>query len=203
MCRFVTYLGQPVPLQRVLSDFDHSLVVQSYRPVEMTSGVVNADGFGVGWYNRALDDAPCVYTNTCPIWSDQNLPSLSRHIAADCIFANVRSATPGFGVDHANCQPFAYRQFMFMHNGYIQNFRSTLMRRLRQALRDEYYTFIEGSTDSEHNKNSLSGSNTPTPHRRAEQKPSAYTLPGPPGSCNGRPAFPLSSPPALRIIELT
>src|SRR5438445_640825 len=92
MCRFVAYLGQATTLERVISVPEHSLVVQSYRPGEMTSGVVNADGFGVGWYNRALDPTPCVYTNLSPIWSDRNLPGLSRHIASQCIFANVAPA---------------------------------------------------------------------------------------------------------------
>ncbi|MBM4255401.1 MAG: ergothioneine biosynthesis protein EgtC [Deltaproteobacteria bacterium] len=150
MCRFVAYLGQAIPLARVVSETEHSLVVQSYQPREMTSGVVNADGFGVGWYNRALDPTPCVYTNITPIWSDRNLPGLSKHIASDCIFANVRSATPGQAVDQSNCQPFAYQRFLFMHNGYIENFRQTLMRRIRETLRDEYYSTIGGTTDSEH-----------------------------------------------------
>ncbi len=150
MCRFVAYLGQAIPLARVVSEPEHSLVVQSYRPLEMTSGVVNADGFGVGWYNRALDLTPCVYTNITPIWNDRNLPGLSRHIASDCIFANVRSATPGQAVDQSNCQPFIYQQFLFMHNGYIENFRMTLMRSIREALHDEYYRAIGGTTDSEH-----------------------------------------------------
>jgi glutamine amidotransferase len=150
MCRFVAYLGPVIPLARVVSEPEHSLIVQSYRPVEMTSGTVNADGFGVGWYNRALDPTPCVYTSISPIWSDRNLPGLSKHIASDCIFANVRSATPGQAVDQSNCQPFAYRQLLFMHNGYIENFRVTLMRQIRTTLRDEYYNAVAGSTDSEH-----------------------------------------------------
>jgi glutamine amidotransferase len=150
MCRFITYLGKTARLERVISEPEHSLVVQSYRPVEMTSGVVNADGFGVGWYNRTLDATPCVYKSPRPIWSDQNLPALSRHIASECIFANVRSATPGQGVDYSNCQPFAFGPFLFMHNGYIENFRSTMMRQMREVLRDEYYAAIHGATDSEH-----------------------------------------------------
>jgi ergothioneine biosynthesis protein EgtC len=150
MCRFVAYLGRAIPLARVVSEPEHSLVIQSYRPVEMTSGVVNADGFGVGWYNRTLDPTPCVYTNITPIWSDRNLPGLSKHIASGCIFANVRSATPGQTVDQSNCQPFGHQQFLFMHNGYVENFRGTLMRRIRQALHDEYYGAIGGTTDSEH-----------------------------------------------------
>jgi ergothioneine biosynthesis protein EgtC len=150
MCRFVAYLGQPITLARVLSEPEHSLIVQSYRPAEMTSGTVNVDGFGVGWYNRAVDPTPCVYSNICPIWSDRNLPGLGKHVASDCIFANVRSATPGQAVDQSNCQPFTHQQLLFMHNGYIENFRTTLMRPIRDTLRDEYYTTIGGSTDSEH-----------------------------------------------------
>ena len=150
MCRFVAYLGQATKLERVIIEPEHSLVIQSFQPAEMTSGVVNADGFGMGWYNRALDPTPCVYTNPDPIWSDRNLPGLGRHIASECIFANVRSATPGIAVDQSNCQPFSYQQFLFMHNGYIENFRFTLMRQMRDTLHDEYYTAIGGSTDSEH-----------------------------------------------------
>ena len=150
MCRLIIYLGQATRLERVISEPEHSLVVQSYRPAEMTSGVVNADGFGVGWYNRALDDTPCVYKSPSPIWSDQNLPALSHHIASECIFANVRSATLGQAVDYSNCQPFTSGPFLFMHNGYIENFRSAMMRQIREVLRDEYYTAIAGSTDSEH-----------------------------------------------------
>jgi len=150
MCRLITYLGKATRLERVISEPEHSLVIQSYQPAEMTSGVVNADGFGVGWYNRALDDTPCVYKSTSPIWSDQNLPALSRHIASACIFANVRSATPGQAVDYSNCQPFAFGPLLFMHNGYIENFRAAMMRQIRDVLHDEYYTAIAGSTDSEH-----------------------------------------------------
>jgi len=39
---------------------------------------------------------------------------------------------------------------LFMHNGYVENFRSAMMRQIREVLHDEYYTTIAGSTDSEH-----------------------------------------------------
>ena len=150
MCRFVAYRGKPVPLAEVISAPEHSLIEQSYQPREMTAGTVNVDGFGVGWYNRALDPTPCIYTNIVPIWNDRNLPGLSRHIVSDCIVANVRSATPGFGLDQSNCQPFAYGRLSFMHNGFIEKARDGLLRKIREALRDEYYRLIRGSTDSEH-----------------------------------------------------
>ena len=150
MCRFVVYRGKPVSLAQVISTPEHSLIEQSYQPKEMTAGTVNVDGFGVGWYNRTLEPAPCIYTNIIPIWNDRNLPSLSRHIASDCILANVRSATPGFGLDQSNCQPFSYGRLAFMHNGFIEKSRDGLLRTMRAALRDEYYRLIQGATDSEH-----------------------------------------------------
>ena len=150
MCRFVAYRGKPVPLAQVISAPEHSLIEQSYQPKEMTAGTVNVDGFGVGWYNRGLEPTPCIYTNIVPIWNDRNLPGLSRHIVSDCIVANVRSATPGFGLDQSNCQPFAHGRLAFMHNGFIEKARDGLLRTIREALRDEYYRLIRGSTDSEH-----------------------------------------------------
>lgn len=150
MCRFVAYRGSRVPLARVISSADHSLVKQGYQPREMTAGTLNADGFGVGWYDRAVEAEPGIYTSVLPIWNDRNLPSLSRHVTADCILANVRSATSGYGIDQSNCQPFRHGRVAFMHNGYIEHARDGLLRTIRTSLRDEYERSIRGTTDSEH-----------------------------------------------------
>ncbi|MEO1132294.1 MAG: ergothioneine biosynthesis protein EgtC [Cyanobacteria bacterium J06639_1] len=149
MCRLIAYLGSEVPLATVVSDPDHSLVLQSYQPQEMTAGLLNADGFGVGWYSEHLDE-PCLYANTLPIWNDVNLPRLGKHVRSPLIFASVRSATPGLAVDLSNCQPYLHDRWMGMHNGFIQDFRHTLMRPVRQLLREDYYRAVLGTTDSEH-----------------------------------------------------
>ena len=150
MCRLVAYLGSTVSLAKILSTHEHSLIVQSYQPREMTSGVVNADGFGVGWYHPQKSTNPFTYRNTLPIWNDPNLPSLSRYVESGCILAYVRSATPGQALEFANCQPFHHGQNLFIHNGYIENFRQTLHRQIRCMLSDDLYGKINGSTDSEH-----------------------------------------------------
>jgi ergothioneine biosynthesis protein EgtC len=172
MCRLLAYLGDPVQLERLLYDPQHSLVVQSYQPREMTSGLLNADGFGIGWYaaptpttvksaesappaDKSAESAPpaddpYIYRHTLPIWNDVNLPSLSRYIRSPCIMANVRSATPGLAVDLSNCQPFQQRSLLAIHNGYIDRFRQTLYRPIRQHLSDAAYQSIHGTTDSEH-----------------------------------------------------
>ena len=150
MCRLLAYLGSPVSLEDILYKPEHSLIVQSYQPREMTSGVVNADGFGVGWYHSQKNTDPFTYRNTLPIWNDLNLPHLSRYVESKCVLAYVRSATPGQALDFANCQPFNYQKQLFIHNGYIDNFRKTLHRKIRSILSPDFYEQINGNTDSEH-----------------------------------------------------
>ena len=150
MCRLLAYLGSPVNLAEILYKPEHSLVVQGYQPREMTSGVVNADGFGVGWYHSQKHTDPFTYRNTLPIWNDLNLPQISRYVESKCVLAYVRSATPGQALDFANCQPFNYQRQLFIHNGYIENFRKTLHRKIRSILTPDFYEQINGSTDSEH-----------------------------------------------------
>ena len=150
MCRLLGYLGASVPLDRLLYKPEHSLIVQSYQPREMTAGLLNADGFGVGWYHSQRDVEPFFYKNTLPIWNDVNLPSLSRYVESGCVLANVRSATAGLPIDLSNCQPFQSQQILGIHNGLIANFRQTLYRPIREQLSDQVYQSIQGTTDSEH-----------------------------------------------------
>lgn len=150
MCRLLGYIGPTIVLDYILSKPEHSLIEQSYQPREMTAGLLNADGFGVGWYHPQKDIEPFTYRNTLPIWSDVNLPNLSRYIESNCIVATVRSATAGQPVDLSNCQPFTNQGLLFSHNGFIQNFRESLYRPIRNQLNDKNYQTINGTTDSEH-----------------------------------------------------
>lgn len=150
MCRLLAYLGEPIQGDRLLLEPSHSLQVQSYQPQEMTAGLLNADGFGIGWYHPHKQDLPYTYKSLLPIWSDINLPQISRYLESNCVLAYVRSATPGLAVDLGNCQPFTDASISFIHNGYINNFRQTLYRPIRSQLSDELYQKIHGTTDSEH-----------------------------------------------------
>jgi ergothioneine biosynthesis protein EgtC len=149
MCRLLGYLGQSLSIEQLLLQPPHSLYVQSYQPREMTSGLLNADGFGVGWYGTN-GVAPYIYRQTLPIWSDGNLTDLGRYVQSGCVLANVRSATTGQAVQLSNCQPFRFGQILFVHNGFIENFAASLARPLRDQLSDPSYRLIQGSTDSEH-----------------------------------------------------
>lgn len=150
MCRLLGYLGTPILLESLLTQPEHSLVVQSYDPQEMTAGLINADGFGVGWYPLAEEGQPYRYRNILPIWSDPNLADLSRFVQADCFLAAIRSATIGQSLQWSNCQPFQQGHLLGIHNGFIDHFRQTLWRPMHQFLSDQQAQGIQGSTDSEH-----------------------------------------------------
>ena len=150
MCRLLGYLGSSIQLNRILIKPEHSLIAQSYQPREMTAGLLNADGFGIGWYHLEQQNPPYTYKNVLPIWNDANLPQLGRYVESKCYLGYVRSATSNLSVDIINCQPFAHQNLLFVHNGFIDDFRKTLYRPIRNSLNDFAYQRIEGTTDSEH-----------------------------------------------------
>lgn len=148
MCRFLIYHGRPMFMSDLLTRSEQSLIRQSYQAREREEPL-NGDGFGVGWYMPEIDESPCVFTSMRPAWSDRNLHRLAEKIRSGCIFAHVRAASPGLMVSDANCHPFRYEQFLWMHNGAVADFRR-VKRRLRESLSDIAYDGIEGTTDSEH-----------------------------------------------------
>ena len=150
MCRMVAYLGKKkVSLSSLILEPEHSLLVQSYAPKEMMSGVVNADGFGTGWYVPEVNGEPAVYRSNAPIWADRSFGSIAPKVHSATVFAAVRSATPGLPVEESGVPPFASGPYLFAHNGAIKSFRTTAMRPLRDALSDASYSGLLGVTDSE------------------------------------------------------
>lgn len=150
MCRLVAYLGgAETTLSSLVLEPEHSLLVQSYAPEEMMSGVVNADGFGVGWYAPWSGEEPAVYRSGSPLWADRSFAGMAGKIRSSVVFAAVRSATPGLPAEESGVPPFASGRFTFMHNGAIEGFRHGPMRALRDSLGDESYAGLLGVTDSE------------------------------------------------------
>ena len=118
MCRHLAYLGPPTSLAELVVAPSHGLYEQSWAPRLQTHGVVNADGFGLGWY-PAGDEEPARYRRAVPIWADPNLPELARAIRSTAVLAAVRSATLGTGQEETACAPFRFGRFLFSHNGAI------------------------------------------------------------------------------------
>ncbi len=148
MCRFLCYTGSPIMLADLLYRPGHSLILQSYKARERREPL-NGDGFGVGWYQPEISQTPCVFTSLTPAWSNRNLQRLSEHVKSPCFFAHVRAASPGMQVAEANCHPFQFGRYLWMHNGTVEGF-SRIKRRVQQSLPDHLFHAIQGTTDSEH-----------------------------------------------------
>jgi len=148
VCRLAAYLGKGTTLSSLTLEGEHPLEVQSYAPQEMLSGTVNVEGFGAGWYVPGHYE-PAVYRSLAPIWADRSFKSLAPKLGSHPIFAALRSATPGLPVEESGVPPFDSGRYLFMHNGAIESFRHTAMRRLRGSLSDESYSGLLETTDSE------------------------------------------------------
>jgi len=144
MCRWIAYRGETTAFEHYVTEPEHSLVTQSLRALQATTGT-NGDGFGLGWYGNHPE--PGLYRETRPAWSDENLRYLCRHLNSHLFFAHVRSAT-GTAVTRQNCHPFACGRWMFMHNGFIGSW-NRLRRRVESMIPDQLYPSRAGTTDSE------------------------------------------------------
>jgi glutamine amidotransferase len=144
MCRWITYAGEPIYLEKLIYEPENSLVRQSLS-ARRARVPTNGDGSGVGWYGAR--DLPGLYRETRPAWNDPNLRSLAHQIRSHLFFAHVRAST-GTATSIANCHPFAYGKWMFMHNGQIGGYEK-VRRPLDALIVDDVYNARVGTTDSE------------------------------------------------------
>ena len=144
MCRWSAWIGDPIFLKTLIYDPEHSLVDQSQAAEECKTSI-NADGFGVSWYD-ALPE-PGLYRDVFPAWSDPNLKSITEQVRAKIFLAHVRAST-GTATSRNNCHPFAVGKWTFMHNGQVGGFES-FRREADMAIPSKLYPHRKGATDSE------------------------------------------------------
>jgi glutamine amidotransferase len=144
MCRWLAYSGEAILLEKLIENPCNSLIKQSLNASESKTAI-NGDGFGLGWYDSK--PYPGIYREILPAWADQNLMSLCKQISSRLFFAHVRASTGTF-TSRANCHPFSFGNWMFMHNGQIAEYEK-VRRDIENLIPDEYYPGREGTTDSE------------------------------------------------------
>ncbi len=144
MCRWLAYAGESRLIERFVYDGPHSLCSQAQQSHKAKLGV-HGDGGGLGWYGPSA--TPGLYRNSGPAWADVNLRELTRVVESRVFFAHVRASTGAPNID-INCHPFRAGEYLFMHNGQIGGF-CRLRRRLTEALSDDCFDAMSGSTDSE------------------------------------------------------
>ena len=144
MCRWIAYSGPPIYLDQLMVHPENSLIDQS-RDAHESKSAINADGFGIGWYD--LRPEPGLFRDVYPAWNDENLLNVCQQIKARLFFGHVRAST-GSAINRANCHPFRHNNHLFMHNGQIGGF-DKLRRDLAMSIHPEFYSRLQGTTDSE------------------------------------------------------
>ena len=77
MCRHFAWLGAPRSLAALMLEPEHGLLVQSYRPRRQRHGLMNADGWGVGFYAPGRGE-PARWRSNRPLWSDASFASVAN-----------------------------------------------------------------------------------------------------------------------------
>jgi len=149
MCRHLAFVGPSVTLEKLIIEPKHSLLQQSFAPRYQTHGTINADGFGVGWYDRDKRVQPARYRTTRQIWADLSFASIAGLVSSNAVLAAVRSASPGMPIEETSTPPFTEGPWLFSHNGFVPGFRTGVGRELRRKVSETRALGIAGATDSE------------------------------------------------------
>jgi gamma-glutamyl hercynylcysteine S-oxide hydrolase len=118
MCRHFAWLGAPRSIGALMLEPEHGLLVQSYRPRRQGNGLMNADGWGVGFYAPGRDE-PARWRSNRPLWSDASFASVAPTITSACVLGAVRSATVGMPMDETAVAPFTFGRWLLSHNGIV------------------------------------------------------------------------------------
>jgi gamma-glutamyl hercynylcysteine S-oxide hydrolase len=147
MCRHFAYIGPPRTISQLLFEPQHSLRRQCWAPEDMRGGgVVNVDGFGVGWY---LDgrEVPVRYRRAVPLWTDAGFGAVAQVTSSGAVLAAVRSATVGMPIVDTACAPFGEGPWLFSHNGKLPGWPHSAEPLARTLPATELFT-LDAPTDS-------------------------------------------------------
>jgi glutamine amidotransferase len=118
MCRHLAWLGEPRSVSSLVLEPEFALLRQSYQPRRQSHGLMNADGWGVGFLAPGRPE-PVRWRSSRPLWSDASFASVAPELSSGCILAAVRSATPGMPMDESAAAPFTDGHWLLSHNGRV------------------------------------------------------------------------------------
>jgi gamma-glutamyl hercynylcysteine S-oxide hydrolase len=116
MCRHLGWLGRETSVSSLVLDPPNGLRVQSYAPRRQKHGLLNADGWGVGFFDGVT---PRRWRSSAPLWGDVSFDSIAPVLRSHCVVAAVRSATVGMPIEASATAPFTDGQWLLSHNGVV------------------------------------------------------------------------------------
>jgi gamma-glutamyl hercynylcysteine S-oxide hydrolase len=117
MCRHLGWLGEPRSAASLMLDPPYGLLLQSYAPRMQKHGTMNADGWGVGFFDD--DGVARRWRTAVPLWGDVSFASVAPVLRSRCVVAAVRSASTGMPIEPSATAPFTDGQWLLSHNGLV------------------------------------------------------------------------------------
>ena len=103
MCRHLGWLGEPRSIASLVLEPPSGLLVQSYAPRRQKHGLMNADGWGVGFFDNGVARR---WRSATPLWGDSSFASVAPALSSECVVAAVRSASTGMPIEPSASAPF-------------------------------------------------------------------------------------------------
>lgn len=117
MCRHLAWLGEPRTLASLVLDPPSGLQTQAYAPRRQKRGLLNADGWGVGFRDSTGELRR--WRSDRPLWNDASFASIAPALSSGSVLAAVRSATVGMPADETAAAPFTDGTWLLSHNGKV------------------------------------------------------------------------------------
>jgi glutamine amidotransferase len=117
MCRHLGWLGHSTSVASLVLDKPYGLLVQSYSPRRQKNGLMNADGWGVGFFDD--EGVARRWRSAAPLWGDASFASVAPVLRSECVVAAVRSATIGMPIEASASAPFSDGTWLLSHNGIV------------------------------------------------------------------------------------
>ncbi len=118
MCRHLAWLGAPCSVASLVLEPAYGLLVQSYSPRRQKHGLINADGWGVGFFDGEAGVARR-WRSAAPLWGDASFASVAPALRSGCVVAAVRSASVGMPIEPSASAPFTDGRWLLSHNGLV------------------------------------------------------------------------------------
>ncbi|MEN3322079.1 MAG: gamma-glutamyl hercynylcysteine S-oxide hydrolase [Mycobacterium sp.] len=132
MCRHIGWIGAPRSIASLVLEPPSGLLVQSYAPRRQKHGLMNADGWGVGFFDNGVARR---WRSATPLWGDTSFASVAPALISDCVVAAVRSASIGMPIEPSASAPFTDGTWLLSHNGLVDR-RVLPVSRLAESTND-------------------------------------------------------------------
>lgn len=148
MSKIAAYIGSSLALEGFFTRPEQGLFHLATAPSNEDELGYVAGGFGLGWYNPGPNTA--TYINPLPCWKDPNLPGLLKSIRRRMWMGYLHGSDRNYSPCVENMQPLHQDDILFIHEGEIEDFLTTLRPYCLRYLAPEIEAGISGQTASEY-----------------------------------------------------